>query len=157
MSCPAGCALPSPPFPLFSRRPNGLSVCQSNLIHSHTGQVQCGRKWRGFSESTRSNVLCPGRDFYLMFSAYHLSCDILATLTHACIAPPVWSAFHSDPPAATPRLYSGLYPESYPQTVRIATSKITALSWFLPFNLLLFPLGSQPCTDTAFSTVSVPY
>lgn len=71
--------------------------------------------------------------------SYPLSCDILATLARACIAPPVWSAFHSDPPAVTPQLHSGLYPESYPQTVRIATSTITTLSWFLPFNLLLFP------------------
>lgn len=88
--------------------------------------------------------------------SYPLSCDFLATLARACIALPVWSAStlillqpHHD--------FIQVSILSHIQTVRIATSEITALSWFLPFNLLLFPFGSQPCTDTAFSTVSVPY
>lgn len=154
MTCPAGCTTPIPPFPLFFRRPNGLSVCQSNLIHT-LDRSSVG--WNeGASQSPPDQTCFAQAVTSTSRSQLSPFCDTLATLVRVCIALPVWSAVHSDPPAVTPCFIQGSI-LSHIQTVCIATSEITALSWFLPFNLLLFPLGSQPCTDTAFSRVSVPY
>lgn len=124
------------PFPTLLQEAHGLSVCQSNLIHT------LERSSVGWNEEASQSP--PGRTFFAQAvtstSYSQLSPFLwLATLARACIALPVWSAStlillqpHHD--------FIQVSILSHIQTVRIATSEITSLSWFLPFHLLYFPL-----------------
>lgn len=147
MSCPARCTPPSPPFPLF------FNVNQTSFTHWR------GPLWDEMKRLLRVHQVeraLPRPWLLPHVLSYPLSFDFLATLVCACIALPVWSAStlvllqpHHD--------FIQVSILSHIQTVCIATSEITALSCFLPFNLLLFSFGSQLCIDIAFSTVSVHY